>query len=256
MAPPDTFLDSDVLPIYRQCNVTERRSIVSTTHEQQHDQNYQHHHQHHQHHHQHPDQYGDRSRGRSRGVPGEGPFEGLAAFGPFGPGGGPRGFGRPYGRRGGGRRGGRGGRGDVRAAILLLLAEQPMHGYELIQQIQDKSGGVWVPSPGSVYPALQQLEDERLVAFDRVEGRKTASLTEQGRAYVEEHRAELGAPWDDVSGGVTGEARELHKLVGALIGAVHTVGSVGSRDQVRQAAEVLDQARKSLYRILAEDSDR
>ncbi|MFL6099618.1 MAG: PadR family transcriptional regulator [Actinomycetales bacterium] len=168
----------------------------------------------------------------------------------------PRGFGRPGGRRGGGRRGGRGGRGDVRAATLLLLADEPMHGYELIQRIQDKSGGVWVPSPGSIYPALQQLEDEGLVAFERVEGRKTASLTDAGRAYIEEHRAELGAPWDDVSGGPGGGPRELHQLVGALIGAVHTVGQVGTRAQVKQAAEVLGQARKQLYRILAEDDDR
>ena len=107
--------------------------------------------------------------------------------------------------------------------MLLLLETEPMHGYELIQQIQDKSGGVWVPSPGSIYPALQQLEDEGLVAFERVDGRKTASLTEAGRAYVEEHRAELGAPWDDVSGGVSGEARQLRDLIGALMGAVHTV---------------------------------
>ena len=113
---------------------------------------------------------------------------------------------------------------------------------------------MWVPSPGSIYPALQQLEDEGLVAFERVEGRKTASLTDAGRAYIEEHRAELGAPWDDVSGGPGGGPRELHQLVGALIGAVHTVGQVGTRDQVRQAADVLTQARQSLYRILAGDA--
>ncbi len=129
-----------------------------------------------------------------------------------------------------------------------------MHGYELIQQIQDKTGGLWVPSPGSIYPALQQLEDEGLVAFERVEGRKTATLTETGTAYVEEHRAELGSPWDDVSGGVSGEARELRQLVGTLMVAVHTVSHDGTREQVSQAGEVLVQARKSLYRILAEDA--
>ena len=128
-----------------------------------------------------------------------------------------------------------------------------MHGYELIQRIQDKSGSLWVPSPGSIYPALQQLEDEGLVAFERVDGRKTATLTDTGKAYVEEHRSELGSPWDDVSGGVSGEARELHQLIGALMGAVHTVSHVGTRAQVSQASEVLVQARKSLYRILAED---
>jgi DNA-binding PadR family transcriptional regulator len=129
-----------------------------------------------------------------------------------------------------------------------------MHGYELIQQIADKTGGVWTPSPGSIYPALQQLEDEGLLVFERVEGRKTATLTDEGRAYVEEHRAELGAPWDDVSGGVSGGARELRQLVGTLMGAVHTVAQVGTREQITQASKVLDEARKSLYRILAEDS--
>jgi DNA-binding PadR family transcriptional regulator len=198
------------------------------------------------------------SRGRSHhGGRGHEGFEG--GFGPgfgagFGPAFGQRGPG--FGRRGGGRRGGRGGRGDVRAAILLLLETEPMHGYELIQRIQDKSGGVWVPSPGSIYPALQQLEDEGLVAFDRVDGRKTATLTEAGQAYVEEHRGELGSPWDDVSGGVSGGARELRELVGALMGAVHTVSHVGTREQVEQASAVLVEARKSLYRILAEDAPK
>jgi DNA-binding PadR family transcriptional regulator len=142
----------------------------------------------------------------------------------------------------------------VRAAILLLLEAEPMHGYELIQRIQDKSGGVWVPSPGSIYPALQQLEDEGLVAFDRVDGRKTATLTDAGKAYVEEHRPELGSPWDDVSGGVSSGAREFREGIGALMGAVHTISHVGTREQVDQAAAVLAEARKSLYRILAEDA--
>jgi DNA-binding PadR family transcriptional regulator len=194
---------------------------------------------------------GSRSRGRRGGFGTD--FEpGFAGGMPpgFGPGFGPRGG---FGRRGGGRRGGRGGRGDVRAAVLLLLESEPMHGYELIQRIQDKTGGLWVPSPGSIYPALQQLEDEGLVAFERVDGRKTATLTDTGKQYVEEHRAELGAPWDDVSGGVSGEARELRQLIAALMGAVHTVSHVGTKEQVSQASEVLVQARKSLYRILAED---
>jgi DNA-binding PadR family transcriptional regulator len=195
---------------------------------------------------------GSRARSRRGGRGPEGFDTGSGpGFGGHGPGFGPRGPG--FGRRGGGRRGGRGGRGDVRAAILVLLESQPMHGYELIQQIQDKSGGVWIPSPGSIYPALQQLEDEGLVAFERVDGRKTATLTDTGKAYVEEHRSEIGVPWDDVSGGVSGEARELHQLIGSLMGAIHTVTHVGTREQVNQASEVLVEARKSLYRILAED---
>jgi DNA-binding PadR family transcriptional regulator len=184
-------------------------------------------------------------RGRGRG----------SAAGPGGPGGhgfGHGGFG-PGGRRGGGRRGGRGGRGDVRAAVLLLLAEGPMHGYQLIQQITERSGGVWIPSPGSVYPALSQLEDEGLVTLSRVEGRNTASLTEEGTAYIEAHRAELGAPWDDVGGGVTRESRDLRAEIGALMGAAHQVAQVGTRAQVAAAVTTLAEARKALYRLLADD---
>src|SRR5690349_3515506 len=156
-----------------------------------------------------PEGGGPRGRGR-RGHGGPG------GHGGHGPGGFGHGFGG-FGGRGGGRRGGRGGRGDVRAAVLLLLAEEPMHGYQLIQQITERSDGVWTPSPGSVYPALSQLEDEGLVSFDRVEGRKTASLTDDGRRYVEEHRGELGSPWDDVGGGVSAESRALRAEVGALM---------------------------------------
>jgi len=185
-----------------------------------------------------------RDGGRGRGGHGHG----GGGFGPLGPGG----FGPPR-HRGGGRRDGRGGRGDVRAAILLLLAEEPMHGYQLIQQITDRSDGVWTPSPGSVYPALSQLEDEGLVAFARLDGRKTATLTDEGTAYVEAHRAELGSPWDDVGGGVTKEWRALRSELGALVGAAHQVTQVGTRPQVAKAAETMAEARKALYRILAED---
>src|SRR6188474_3202712 len=130
-------------------------------------------HQHHHHDydgHQHEHEHG---RGRRRGF---GP--------PFGPGFGP-----------GPRRGPRGGRnrGDVRAAILVLLAEQPRHGYDLMRAIEERSGGMWSPSPGSIYPTLQSLEDEGLVTFETVDGRKTASVTEAGRAWLVSHSAEATA---------------------------------------------------------------
>lgn len=128
-----------------------------------------------------------------------------------------------------------------------------MHGYQLIQQIVERSGGVWTPSPGSVYPALQLLEDEGLVHFERVDGRKTASLTEAGAQFVDSHRAELGSPWDDVGGGVSTEVRNLQPLVASLLDAVRQVGFVGASGQVAQAADVLTEARKALYRILADD---
>ncbi|GMA85525.1 hypothetical protein GCM10025868_07750 [Angustibacter aerolatus] len=112
---------------------------------------------------------------------------------------------------------------------------------------------MWTPSPGSVYPALSALEDEGLVTFERVEGRKTASLTDTGRAHVESRRADLGAPWDDVSGGVSDEARDLRGEIGAVMGAARQVSHVGTSEQVTRAAQVLVEARKALYRILAED---
>lgn len=167
--------------------------------------------------------------------------------------GGPGGFG-VGGSLGRGRgRGGRGRRGDVRAAVLLLLDESPMHGYELIQQIVSRSDGAWKPSPGSIYPALSQLEDEGLVLIEKVEGRKTARLTESGRKFVDEHRADLGSPWDDVRSSVGGDAMDLRGLIGLLMGAAGQVAAVGTADQVKAASEVLTDARRRLYRILAEE---
>jgi DNA-binding PadR family transcriptional regulator len=193
---------------------------------------------------------GDRRHGGRGGPHPRGGFE----RGGFGPGGfGPGGFG-PGGDLGRGRgRGGRGRRGDVRAAILLLLAESPMHGYELIQQIVAKSEGAWKPSPGSIYPALSQLEDEGLVLIDKVQGRKTAELTDAGQKYVEEHRGDLGAPWDDVKSSVGGDAMDLRGLIGLLMGAAGQVAAVGTPLQVSAASEVLIEARRNLYRILAEE---
>src|SRR4051794_27554760 len=112
-------------------------------------------------------------------------------------GGGPFWFGGPMGGRGGPfGRGGRARRGDVRAALLALLAEEPRNGYQLMQEIERRSEGVWRPSPGSVYPALQQLEDEGLVRQVEQEGRKLYELTDEGRAHVAERGDELAAPWD------------------------------------------------------------
>jgi DNA-binding PadR family transcriptional regulator len=152
--------------------------------------------------------------------------------------------------RGGGRRRRRG--GDVRAAALLLLAEQPRHGYDLIQEIKERSDGMWSPSPGSVYPVLQQLEDEGLVEFDRVDGRKTASLTEAGRTYVEEHADELGTPWAQAKAGSEG-VHELSHALRSVMGAFKQVATDGTPEQRRQAAALLADTRRSLYRILAGD---
>jgi DNA-binding PadR family transcriptional regulator len=182
----------------------------------------------------------DRRRGRNRD------FGGDFGFGrEFGPGfGGP---GRPRGRR----RGGRG--GDVRAAALLLLDEQPKHGYQLIQEIGERSNGVWTPSPGSIYPVLQQLEDEGLLSFERVDGRKTATLTDEGKAYVEENREQLGTPWEDAQGAPNQELREFGHGLKGFINAWKQVAQTGTPEQRQKAGLVVDDARKAMYRILADD---
>jgi len=200
-------------------------------------------HDHHQNHdqHDHPFQAdGHRGAGPRRGGPHpRGDFAGLGEFRDLGRGGGGRGRRR---RRG----------GDVRAAALLLLAEQPRHGYDLIQEIKERSDGMWSPSPGSVYPVLQQLEDEGLVEFDRVDGRKTASLTETGRTYVEEHTDDLGTPWATAKAGSEG-VHELGHALRSLMGAFRQVTSDGTPEQRRQAATLLEETRRGLYRILAGD---
>jgi DNA-binding PadR family transcriptional regulator len=147
--------------------------------------------------------------------------------------------------------------GDVRAAVLVLLAEQPMHGYQLIQEIAERSGGVWQPSPGSIYPVLQQLEDEGLVLIEQTEGRKVANLTEAGRAYVEENRAEFEEVWKALSNNKVDESmQEMRNLSVALkqVGtAAKQVAKVGTDSQVAEARKVLGDTRRRLYLILAED---
>lgn len=196
-----------------------------------------------------------------------GPGFGGPGFGGPGPshgrrGGGRRGFGMPWmGDIGGwpgdpGARGPRVKRGDVRSAILALLAEEPRNGYQIIQEIGERSGGVWHPSPGSVYPALAQLEDEGLVAAETPEGgRKRYVLTEEGRDYVAAHPAEAAAPWDTVASSVGHGAKELRGLVGEVAVAAIQVFRVGNDAHIEQAQQVLADTRRRLYRILAADED-
>jgi DNA-binding PadR family transcriptional regulator len=175
-----------------------------------------------------------------------------AAFGDFGPTmwGMGRGFGGP---RGGGCRGrGRARRGDVRAALLALLAERPMHGYEMIGELEERTGGVWKPSPGSVYPTLQLLEDEGLVSVEELDGKRRFSLTDAGRAATADR--EGPAPWEDIAREHADDAdhAELRDGIGQLFGAVRQVAVAGSDEQRRRAVEVLADARRQLYGILAE----
>jgi DNA-binding PadR family transcriptional regulator len=176
---------------------------------------------------------------------------GPGGFGPGGPGGfGFGGFG-PGGPRGG--RGRRARRGDIRAAALLLLAEEPRNGYGLMQELEERSAGVWRPSPGSVYPALAQLEDEGLVRSVEHEGRKSFELTDAGRAHVEEHRERFGTPWETVAEGMPAELHELRVAAQALAVAAMQVAQTGSKAQLAEAKRILEDARRGLYRLLAGD---
>ncbi len=175
--------------------------------------------------------------------------------------GGPRGARRGGGRHGGGQfpgfgppRGPRARRGDVRAALLVLLAEEPRNGYQLMQEIEQRSDGVWRPSPGSVYPALQQLEDEGLVRVEQVEGRKAYALTDEGRAHVEARDEELGAPWDAVKGDMGAGAWDLMGAMRHIGMALYQLTHSGSEAQQAEAQQVLAETRRALYRILAEDA--
>ncbi len=154
-----------------------------------------------------------------------------------------------------GRRGRRSRRGDVRAAILLLLSEEPRSGYELIQVLTERSGGAWVPSPGSVYPVLSQLQDEGLVTQDATTGGgRGFTLTDLGRAHVEERREQMGKPWEAAAAEVSEPRFQLIATARQVAGAMRQVMEVGTETQVTRATEILTETRKRLYQILAEDA--
>jgi DNA-binding PadR family transcriptional regulator len=128
-----------------------------------------------------------------------------------------------------------------------------MHGYQLMQRIAERSGGIWQPNPGSVYPTLQALEDEGLVRAEQQDGRRVFQLTDAGRAYVEAHQGDLTAVWDAVVGTVDEGVMDLHKCFKQLGGAVAQLAEAGTAAQVAQARQLLDRARRQLYGILAQD---
>ena len=142
------------------------------------------------------------------------------------------------------------GRGDVRSAVLHLLAEKPMHGYQVIAEIEQRSGGAWKPSPGSVYPTLQLLADEGLITAAEEGGRKTYSLTPEGRE-VADAASDKPAPWESTSAG--GRSGALTKAGIDLAQAAAQVGRSGNPEQVKAAVVVLDDARRKLFSILAQD---
>jgi DNA-binding PadR family transcriptional regulator len=174
----------------------------------------------------------------------------------------PGGFGRGPHRRGGwggpgfrGERGGRrAGRGDIRAAVITLLAEEPMHGYQIIQELAERSGGAWRPSPGSIYPALQLLQDEGLVTADERDGKRVFTLTEAGRTEAAS-RADGPTPWEAAARGEGSDVAALRQLAEQLLGAVAQVASAGTPAQIETAKTLLGSTRRDLYRLLADDTD-
>ncbi len=167
----------------------------------------------------------------------------MRGFPPFGPG-----SGAPWGGRGRGRAA----RGDIRSVILSLLAEGPSNGYGVIKTIAERTGGTWRPSPGSVYPTLQQLVDEELIEA-RGEGRRTEyALTEAGEAYVKENSEELSRAWE--SGAPRRSEQELafQQSVGRLMGVVGQFHHAASDAQRQAAVEKIDELRRALYLILAD----
>jgi len=178
--------------------------------------------------------FGQGARAFAAGGPGFGP-----GFGGFGP----RGFMPPGPQR---KR-----RGDVRSAIISLLNEKPFNGYGLIKEIAERSGGSWTPSPGSVYPTLQQLVDEELIEAIG-EGRRTEfQLTDEGRAYVAEHEEELARVWASVTERTDADAG-LHESVAKLMGVVHQFRFAATEEQRAKAVTQIDETRRALYAILAD----
>ncbi len=179
---------------------------------------------------------------------GRGPWGGMA--GDMWGGGhwrGPMGMGGSW---GGGRRRMR--RGDMRRAVLSALVEGPGHGYEVMHRLEVRSGGLWRPSPGSVYPTLQMLEDEGMVHSTEQGGVRTYELTDAGRADAAA-QAEGGesAPWE--SGEGTEGLAALRQSMGQLLLAAKQVAMAGSPAQIERAVEIAQQSRRDLYQLLAED---
>jgi len=182
-----------------------------------------------------------------------------------------RGFGRPKGPREwaggfggqpggwwpgppGSPRGPKAGRGDVRAAILALLREGPRNGYQIMSEIEERSDGGWRPSPGAVYPALQQLADEGLIEGEESGGRRTFSLTDAGRRYVEENPEMARPAWESMAPGESGEVPGLFVAAARLGGSIVQMAHAGTPGQIHDAEQLLEQTRRRMYQILAGDA--
>lgn len=139
------------------------------------------------------------------------------------------------------------GRGGVRLAILHLLGEEPMHGYQIIQELSRRTNGMWQPSPGAIYPTLQQLDDEGLVKAEERDGKKVYTLTPEGRAQVDHDEA----PWDRLCPEPRSELVGLRDLALGVGAAVMQVVHTGTESQLTRTKEILEEARRRIYEVLA-----
>jgi DNA-binding PadR family transcriptional regulator len=185
------------------------------------------------------------SWGRGFGGPKGGHWGGGGAWGAWWPGPGPAGPSRTR----------KAGRGDVRAAILALLREGPRTGYQIMSDIEDRSAGAWRPSPGAVYPALAQLADEGLIVGEESNGRRTFSLTEAGREYIEQNPDMARGAWESRAQQEAWQVPGLFAEAARLGAGIVQITHVGTPEQVREAERLLEQTRRRLYQILAEDTD-
>ncbi|GAA1077573.1 PadR family transcriptional regulator [Tsukamurella spumae] len=196
-----------------------------------------------------------RGRGRGRGFGPGGPGFGPGGFGPGGPGFGPGGPG-PFGPGGPGRGRGRGRgrrgvqRGDVRIAVLRLLETEPMHGYQIVSSIEERTAGAWKPSPGAIYPTLSQLEDEGLITIERENGRKVATLTTAGREHIETALADAPDPFAGFDGG-SAERGHLRETLRELHEVTRRVARTGDPEQTAAVDTILGDAIKQVYLLLA-----
>jgi DNA-binding PadR family transcriptional regulator len=193
------------------------------------------------------------------GGKGPGPKAGPWGGGPWGGGSGPMGGGwwtwAGFPGPPGAGRPTKAGRGDVRAAILALLQERPRTGYQIMSDIAERSGGAWKPSPGAVYPALAQLADEGLIVGEESNGRRTFSLTDAGRAYVEENPDMARGAWESRTQQEAWQPPGLFAEAARLAGGIVQIAHAGTPEQVRAAEQLLEQTRRRLYQILADDDE-
>jgi DNA-binding PadR family transcriptional regulator len=136
--------------------------------------------------------------------------------------------------------------------VLALLLERPMHGYEMIQELDSRTGGIWRPSPGSIYPTLQLLEDEGLIVADESGSRRRFTLTEAGQA--EAAQSAEAAPWNDFGDDNVSQAQEYRDAIFGIMNALRQVGFSGTDEQRARALDVLTETRRKLYAILADDA--